>query len=91
MSAIPKTAIPDGYVAFGWHSYPSLNATARLTVAHLAPAEQGERPWEALCGRRRRGRGTHPDTPQTVARELHDAERTPCRRCWTAARPKVQR
>lgn len=86
MASVP-TRLPDGFVAFGWHSYASggMTATARVTVAHLAPAEQGGRPWEAACGRARVGRSTVRDTPATVEGELRRGERRPCRRCFELA------
>lgn len=80
-------SIPEGYVAFGWHSFPSggLNAIARLSVAHLAPAEQGERPYRALCGGGRRGRSTRYDSPAAVAGELRRGERRACAPCFARA------
>ncbi len=77
--------VPEGYVAFGWHTFRSLRGQAQLTVAHLAPAPQGERPWEALCGRRRRGAATRPDAPSVVESEMGRGERSKCARCFAIA------
>lgn len=79
--------IPDGYVAYGWHRYTSgsLSAIAHLSVAHLAPAEQGDRPYEAICGRRMMGRTPRHDPPSSVAGDLRRGQRKPCKRCFAKA------
>lgn len=80
---VQRKVIPDGYVAFGWHSYTGagLSAQARLSVAHLAEAEQGDRPWQGVCGVRRRGRATVRDSPKIVDGEVRRGERRLCARC----------
>lgn len=72
---------------YGWHSYTSgsLSALAVLTVAHLAPADQGEYPYKALCGAGASGRGAKRDRSSTVKWELRRGERTLCKRCEKAA------
>lgn len=79
--------IPGGYVAFGWHTFSSasLSALWQPSRVHLAPADQGDRPYLALCGRRKRSRYAHGDTPATVERELQRGEREKCVSCFAKA------
>jgi hypothetical protein len=78
---------PEGTILFGWCSYKGagLSSLATLSAAHLAPEDQGPRPWESLCGRRRKGKGSKLDTPAAVETEWRQGERLPCRRCFAAA------
>lgn len=87
--------IPDGYAAYGWHSFAGggLRAVARLSAAHLVPVDQvrvtprGERvDGSSLCGRSERsGRYNHRDSPGMVVSELARGERKPCQRCFKKA------
>jgi hypothetical protein len=73
-------------VLLGWTTFGGgLQSVGKLSAAHLAPAEQGERPWRALCGASRTGRGAKRDTPAMVKRELERGDRKLCARCQRAA------
>jgi hypothetical protein len=85
--------IPDGYAAYGWHSFPGGNLWKGSKV-HLVPAERlhhvagGTRQrvyGPALCGRSMRGRGSKPDDPRYVVEELNRGEREPCTTCFAKA------
>lgn len=90
------SARPAGYVAFGWVTGgESLrprthNAGVRLSVAHLAPAEQvtpgssgrPRKPYQAACGQRMKARNGRVEIPDNVEREVLYGERKWCARCW---------
>lgn len=79
-----RPSIPDGYVAFGWWRSRGLRSQVWESVVHLAPVEQGDRPYEGLCGVRRH-RSTSPEPPNLLARDLTNGTRKPCQRCFKLA------
>jgi hypothetical protein len=88
---VAAAAIPDGYAAYGWHSFPGGNLWKGSRV-HLVPADRLHR-WgtrervygPALCGRSMQARGGHHDEPRYVVGDLERGEREPCRRCFSKA------
>lgn len=74
-------------MAFGWHTFSSasLSALWQPSRVHLAPTDQGEHPYLALCGRRKRSRYARSDSPQTVERELQRGDREKCASCFAKA------
>lgn len=76
---------PDYFIAFGWHSFPSLRGVAKLSACHLADRVQGPLPWSGLCGARMSGRGLRRDDGMLVLDEVRSGERKPCKKCWNIA------
>lgn len=89
--------IPEGYVAFGWYTGGeslrprSTTMGVWTSMAHLAPEEQTQnrlattrplRPYEAVCGARKRTRRGRVEFPNQVAREANLGQRKWCPRCW---------
>lgn len=89
---MPESLIPEGFAAYGWHSFKS--DLWQGSAAHLVPADSVhkvgggtvERVYgPALCGRSKRGRSTRHDTPRDVREELSRGERKACTRCFAKA------
>ena len=72
--------IPDGYQPLVWELRSSLRGVVPSSRLHLAPVDQGTRPFLAACGARRpAGRGV--DRPEYAP--------GPCKRCQAKTRPSA--
>lgn len=72
---------PEGYVPFAWWTYLG-TYTGHTSVMHYAPAEQGDRPFKALCGARMPTKRSSSYWRAVPAQR--ECERT-CQRCIAAA------
>lgn len=73
------------YTAFGWHRYQSQWGPVKFSAAHLAPPEQGDRPYRAICGAKQPPRGTRWDRGFEVIQEVRAGDRKWCKKCMTKA------